>query len=414
MTRSKAPVLAVLGVALLGLVGWGLYLGIEFYEETEESGWSARALRNPFLAAQLFMEESGVEVTEVDSLVKLDQFDDLDTLFFSDANQIQSPRQLEQLLDWLERGGNVIYSANDVEHEDDLLLREFGVEVDWRDREEGEAWKDQTLSESLREYNRRIERGMTREEIAADIAEPDAPLTSISFADDIGDLSVAFNTDRVLLHDYINEEESNDRHQPFSWSSSTHGVHMMQFEIGEGLLTLVSDPGIWTSYQIDSHDHAYLLWLLSSQDGNFGMLRAVLRDSIWTLMLRYAFELLLVCALLILLLLWRLSIRFGRLLPRDLSRRRALGEHFSSVSLYLWQRRRSAYLLEPLRQAVIRRASLVLRDFAVVEPAQQYQLIARRCDIPERTVNHAFTNNDFNEAGFVKTVRLLKHIEQSL
>jgi hypothetical protein len=188
----------------------------------------------------------------------------------------------------------------------------------------------------------------------------------------------------------------------------------MQFEVGEGLLTILSDPGIWTSYRIDNHDHAYLLWLLSSDEGNFAILRSVIRDSIWELMLRHGRELLIVAGLLIATLLWRLGSRFGRLLPRDLSRRRALGEHFSSVSHYLWHRRRGVYLLTPLRQAVLRRASLSLSEFARVPPARQYELIAERCKLDTRDIALALSHQDFNETSFVQTVRLLKQIEQSL
>ena len=55
MRRNSLSVKLVLAALLLGLVAWGLYSSIEFYEETEESGWSVDALRNPYLAAQQFM-----------------------------------------------------------------------------------------------------------------------------------------------------------------------------------------------------------------------------------------------------------------------------------------------------------------------------------------------------------------------
>lgn len=414
MMRAKPSPLLVGGLLLLLLAGWGLYASIERFEEVEQSGWSGKALRNPYLAAQQFMTRSGIAVTDVDSLLKLEQLDGLGTLFFSDANQVQTPRQLQQVMDWLKGGGNVIYSASSTESEDDLLLREFAVEVVLRDREDDETGDVKPLSETLRDYNRQIENGKSREQIARQIDEQEQPLTSIRFAGDIGNLEVAFDTARLLQQPYIADDTADTAHEPFSWSSSIHGVHMMRFEVGDGLLTILSDPGIWTSYRIDANDHAYLLWLLSSQDGNFAILRAVLRDSIWVLMLRYASELLLLCALMTLLMLWRLGTRFGRLLPRDLSRRRALGEHFSSVSQYLWRRRRASYLLAPLRQAVLRRASLALAEFGTAETTRQYQLIAERCELNGDAVAHAFTGSDFNEASFVKTVRLLKLIEQSL
>ena len=414
MTRNSFSSLLLLSLVLLGLVIWGLYVSIESYEETEHSSWSSEALHNPYLAAQHFMEQSGIGVTDVDSLVKLDQLDNLGTLFFSDANQVQTPRQLKQVMDWLQAGGNVIYAANAVEHEDDLLLQEIAVEVDFRESESGDVDDVRPLSETLRDYNRQIQDGKSREEITSSFGKQEQPLTMVRFGDDIGEIEIAFDTARVLQHAALDEDDGDVQHQPFSWSSSDHGVHMMQFEIGDGLLTILSDPSIWTSYQIDKHEHAYLLWLLSSEEGSFAILRTVLRESIWSLIRDNASEFLVAAGLLIAILMWRLGYRFGRLLPRDLSRRRALGEHFSSLSHYLWKRHRGEYLLTPLRQAVLRRASLTLGEFAGASQARQFELIAERSDLQPEVIARAFGNNDFNETSFVVAVRLLKHIEQSL
>ena len=202
-------------------------------------------------------------------------------------------------MDWLEVGGNVIYSADSVSHDDDLLLREFGVEVDWSETEDDAEADDEesSLSETLRDYNRQIEEGKSREEIAREFGKPEEALTRVVFDDDIGEIEVAFDTSRVLQHAFFDDADDAGLHQPFSWSSSEYGVHMMQFEVGDGLLTIVSDPGIWTSYHIDQHDNAYLLWLLSSDDGSFAILRSVLHDSIWVLMKRNASELLIAAPL---------------------------------------------------------------------------------------------------------------------
>jgi hypothetical protein len=188
----------------------------------------------------------------------------------------------------------------------------------------------------------------------------------------------------------------------------------MQFDVGDGVLTIVSDPGVWTSYRIDSYDHAFLLWKLSASGGSLGILHPVLQDSLWQLTLEHASELLIATAVLIGLWIWHLSYRFGRLLPRDTTRTRALGEHFSSVSHYLWHRRHGEYLLQPLRQRVQRRASLTLGEFAGAESERQIELLAERCERTPQSIARAMNESDFSEAGFVQTVKLLKHIEQSL
>ena len=404
----------LLGLLLAGALAWLLFDNIEFYQETEHSGLSVDARRNPYLAAELFMRASGLEVSDVDSLARLDRLEGVGTLFFGDANQVQAPRQLERIMNWLDRGGNVIYAANSTVYEDDLLLAEFEVSVAWAELGE-DASPQRSLSETMREFNRQLEQGKSRDDIARALGEHEVSLTRVGVGDDIGDLEAAFDNGRVLTHPYLAEaEELDGRRRPFSWSVSDYGVHMMQFEVGEGLLTIVSDPGIWTAYRIDAYDHAYLLWLLSSDTGEFAIVRSVVRDSLWRLAQKNAAELLIAAALLLLAWIWAAGHRFGRLLPREISRSRALGEHFSSVSHYLWHRRQGAYLIAPLRQRLLSRASSRLAEFARAEATQQYELLARRCGLEAAAVARAFEETDFSEAAFVDTVRLLKRIEQSL
>ena len=400
------------GAVLLAVLGWGLYASIEFYEETEESGWSRAALQNPYLAAQRFLERSGVEVTEVESLARLDRLGGVGTLFFSDGNQVQSPRQLRHVLDWLENGGNVIYSANRVEHEDDLLLAEFGVEVDWSEsRDEAD---ERTLAEMMREYNREIERGKSREE-ASRALNPEPPaLTLVRFDEPTGTLEAAFDNDRVLLHSSFDDSDADAAYRPFSWSNSSSGIHMMQFEVGDGLLTLVSDPSIWTSAAIDQHDHAYLLWLLISTDGSFATLRSVVRETLWQILTAQAAPLLFAIALLVLLAVWRAGRRFGRVGSAERAENRALGQHFLSLSMYLWRRHAGDWLLDPLRQRIWQRAGMVLAEFAGAERARQLEMLAEHAGIDAAAIASAFDNDDFREAAFVHTVRLLKRIEQTL
>ena len=119
-------------IALLlagGLLLYGLYSSIEFYDETVEGNWSLQALVNPYLAAEKFIESSGIEVTGAVSLAKLDSLDGITTLFISDSSIISNQRQLDQVLDWLDGGGNIILSANSVGDGEDLLMQQFDLGV---------------------------------------------------------------------------------------------------------------------------------------------------------------------------------------------------------------------------------------------------------------------------------------------
>jgi len=429
-SNTGARLLLIIGLAVIALLGWGIYSSIEFYDDKEQTSWSLQALRNPYLAAQQFMQQSGIDSVEADSLIGLDTLEGVATVLITDANQVVNPRQLEQVLNWLENGGNLIVTANSIGDSHDLLLEEFNVGVTWRGKNEDEdtAGDDQhdedadpeedkqSISEALREYNRQIDEGKTPEEIAESTAESDS-LTAIDFGDDIGNLEIAFGSYRVLTHPYSDGEDVDESiPQPFSWSASEYGIHLMQFDVGSGLLTIISDPSIWTSSRIDQHDHAYLLWVLSSKDGDFAILHPTLRDSIWVLISHNAPEFLIALALFIALWFWYLGHRFGRIVPRAAIGGRALSEHFSATANYLWQRKASKQLIEPVRQQIFRRASILLPEFASAgkDPERQIELISHHCGLEVATVNIALNTMDFNETSFVRTVKLLKYIEQSL
>jgi hypothetical protein len=428
-----AKLFFVVGIAVIAFLSWGIYSSIEFYDDTEQTSWSLQALRNPYLAAQQFMQKSGIDSVEADSLIGLKSLDGVTTVLITDANQVVSPRQLEQVLSWLEDGGNLIVTANSIGESDDMLLEEYNVKVTWRsqtdlakdedtksddkaDDEKREEEQQPSISESLREYNQKIDEGKDPDEIAQ-LMVAEYPLTSIDFGDDVGNLEIAFKPNRVLTHPYSDGKEVDEASPtPFSWSASEHGIHLMQFDVGNGLLTIISDPTIWTSSRIDQNDHAYLLWVLSSKEGDFAILHPTLRDSIWVLISRHAPELLIALAISIALWIWYLGHRFGRIVPRDNSSGRALSEHFSATANYLWHRKAGNRLIEPVRQQIFRRASIVLPGFAGAgrDPDRQIQLISQHCGLNVVSVKNALNTRDFNETTFVRTVKILKYIEQSL
>ena len=410
MARNSQIVFGLLGLIVLSSLAWGFYVSIEFYDEKVRDKWSNQALYNPYLAAEQFLQKSGVKVIEADSLIKLNSFENVNTILITNANQIGNPRQLDAVLGWLEGGGSLIVTANSFSTSDDLLLQKFEVDVSWPESDDAEDVPKNSVSDSLREYNEKIEEGMSAEQIA-ESTKREVSLTEIDFTGDIGLLKIAFSPKRILTHPYIDDEKANTETKPFSWSSSENGVHLIQFDVGEGLLTVISDPSIWQSRKIDQHDHAYLLWVLSSTDGIFAFMRSTNRESIWSLISTNAIELIIALSVFILSWLWFMGHRFGRIVPLFSTRQRALSEHFSATASYLWHRKATEHLLQPLRQQVFRRAHIAIPEFSRADEQQRLTLIAAHCQIDRETVNDIMLAGDFNDSGFVRTVKLLKQIE---
>jgi len=418
MARNSQIIYSLLGLIALSALAWGFYASIEFYDKAAHTKWSKQALYNPYLAAEQFLQKSAIDVIEADSLIKINSLKNVSTMLITNANQIGNPRQLKAVLDWLEGGGSLIVTANSFSTSDDLLLHKFEVGVSSPEpNDDEENIPKKSVSDSLREYNEKIEEGMSAEEIAqeiSDTAKSEASLTEIDFGGEIGLLKIAFNPARILTHPYINDGNAETETKPFSWSSSINGVHLMQFNVGEGLLTIISDPSIWQSQKIDQHDHAYLLWVLSSTNGTFAFLRSTNRESIWSLISTSAIELVIALSVFILLWLWYMGHRFGRIIPLYSTQQRALSEHFSATASYLWHHKATEHLLQPLRQQVFRRAHIAIPEFSRSDEQQRLSLIAEHCLIDRATVSDILQTSNFKVSGFVHAVKLLKQIEQSL
>jgi hypothetical protein len=189
----------------------------------------------------------------------------------------------------------------------------------------------------------------------------------------------------------------------------------LQFEVGDGLLTIISDPGIWTSKRINQFDHAYLLWMLISTDGDVALFKPTDRQSLWSLAINSASEFLIALAVVIFLSLWHLSHRFGRVEADHVVGSRSLGEHFSATANYLWRRKAIEYLLAPVRNKVMRRAGYAYPAInRAREMKDKWLLISQHCEMDFKTVEKAFNSTQHNEITFVQTVRLLKQIENLL
>ena len=410
------PIVAIIAIVLL-------VVSIEFYEEEVTGEWSLEALQNPYLAAEQFLEKTGIDVEAGSRFNDLENLTEEGTLFISESSQIDNQKLLDQVLGYLETGGNVIAGVSLYGNNDNYLIQHFGVDVEHyyiskeNDDDDFDKEEEQSLADSLREYNDKIEEGKTLEEIAEENEGDDKEiLTLVEFEYPTENLNIHFDTDTIFIHDAFTSDgmANDDLLTPTSWSRSDHGVHFMQFVVGNGLLTLVSDASIWSSYRIAEHDHAYLLWILTEGNGNLTILRSVIRDSLPELIARNAFELFLAVLLLAVAWVWRIGLRFGRVVDEDFQISRARGEHLLAMGRYLWHRKKSEFLLAALRQRIQRRSNLIVAGYHNAESLRQFELLAKYCNLNTDAVVSAFQLSEFNEHTFVHTVKTLKQVEHSL
>ncbi|MEW5249147.1 DUF4350 domain-containing protein [Microbulbifer discodermiae] len=420
----------LIGAALLlsAIVTGLLFTFMERYTEQRDNGWGVEARRNPYLAAEQFLQVSGVRTRNVGNVAELASLNDNDTLLLDGSTHIYNRQRADQLLNWVEGGGHLVLVAKPEER--DWLLERMEVSLepgrelfDFHNPlrqflgDDAEAFAGKSASEILREHNRRnrssggdTEPGEPAEEAPRD--PPADPADLVTLADAQGrDYHLYFDPVYLLEHPGLEDLQS----EPTSWARIRRddtGVPFMQFERGRGLVTLVADGGIWHSGRIGHFDHAYFLTQLSS-GGEFIFVTRPRFDSLLVLAGRYAGEFFFAGALALMAwLLWR-SRRLGPVVAVQQQARRSLTEHLEASGHYYWRADRGCQLAQRIRARLLRRLG--------GEQCDQY--VKRRIISRLHQLTHLTESNitaalwgvaPQGEEAFTRQMRTLQQIEAAL
>lgn len=384
----------LLGSALmLGLALLGLYLlsHLQPYEETLEHGPAPEAQANPYLAAEHFLRQQGLQVQRSEDLRLLASLPSAgQTLLLLADRQRMSPRQVERLLAWTAKGGHLVFVAERLWDEDegqsgDLLLDSLGLQQyqsDDLDQPDGEA----------------EEPALDADETAAG-AYPE--LTQLYLENEEAPAYFGFDTG-FHLYDADNRAHA--------WANSAAATHLVQLYHGDGLVSVLSDAWIWQNDSIAAYDNAWLLWYLS-QDSAVTLLYHAERDDLFGLLLRHFPQALLALALLLGLGLWRVGMRQGPLQAPASPSRRQLQEHLRGSADFLLRRSGQHSLLQGLQADIQRRTRRRHPGFERLGVTEQWQLLARLTRLPSRAISQAMRPLPSQRLSAVDFTRQVAHLQ---
>ncbi len=391
MNNKQAGI--VVAVLLLGLVAWLVYWFVANHErEYREvrTGVSAEARRNPFLAAERFLRELGLESESIPGReYLLRPPDEAGVLLVNRLSPNLTPAHEQSLLEWMESGGHLIVTPNRAWEEEDEgegrgnpLLERFGVRLRIRcacPEPEGPEQATDSGEDS-------------KEDDAAegDDSYPPLPISIQGYKDPV---RVAFQSSRML-------EESGELADRAV--EGDEGAHLLQFEIGQGLLTVLSDHRFLLNDHIGELDHALFLALLTEGERRVWLLYSSRMPSLFSLLWRAAPFLVLSALALGAFWLWSLTLRSGPLLPRETRVRRNLLEHLDAAANYAWQTDRAVGMFRGsqriLEQAWRQRYPALDR----LEREQRCARIAELAGLAAPMVETALYGRVDNEQGFIR------------
>ncbi|WP_277591760.1 DUF4350 domain-containing protein [Pseudomonas chlororaphis] len=381
MNRRLLPLLALLVAGLLGGLLLYLYLNARPYQETIDHGPSPQARANPYLAAEMFLRQRGLQVHHANGLEVLPTLKpQQNSLLLLGERSNMTPQQVEQLLDWARAGGRLLFVAEALWNKEagrsgDLLLDRLHLR--------------QFLSKDLKAPPPGAGK------------EPYPKLTKLYLEDQDAPAYIGFDTDFHL-------EDPDNLAQ--SWANSARATHMMQLSYGQGSVTVLTDAEIWKTPLIAKYDNAWLLWYLSA-DSDVTLLFDTDHDSLWSLLLKYFPQALVALAALLGLWLWHVGVRHGPMQAPMPRARRQLREHLQASAHFLLRHTGQQGLLHSLQQDILRRAQHRHPGFERLTAAEQGQVLARLTRQPDSVISQALAPQPAQRLSSADFSRLVTHLQ---
>ena len=389
-------VLIGVGIALgLGLLAGVLYLA-EWKEVEVPGPPSEEARRNPYLAAERFLERFDVETHRNQGLSLLDDLPPTSgTIVIGASLRGVAPRRRDALLDWVERGGRVVLVATELEsasgEANDPLLARLGISLREAEDEDDEAQQEELSDEE------KVQEILQDLALMADRCGSGERLTSIWLEGEQHAMKAMFSANRQL---------SFDPQLGYAAATSPAGYQLVSAALGGGRVHVVTSAALWRNPQIGCHDHAHVLrWLGEGRAGVWWLVDLEVPGILEILTDRFTIATGLT-AILLVLWIWR-GERSTQLAPKDPGQRRSVLEHVQGMARFRWQQGQGAALVDELRLSVLR--GLTFEDEGA--RADWFSAAARTAGVSEEQVRWALESEVTKDVQAVKRmVRILNDI----
>jgi hypothetical protein len=431
--RRIASARTLVIIVLLGALALGVFWFLRNYEKKPievHRGIYPAALKNPLLAAERYLQATGKEAVSRDDL---DFFKVLPSP--EDAIVIRHlPRGLgkttnDRIMNWVEAGGQLLLipgsPSGHSPGQDDLLAR-IGVQL----QKTGEDSDCGCPDEADKQEQNQDTHGNDpqTDSIEEDIpVEPSDSVITLQF--DTFPVRLRYNYYSLLedlgkkadfringSHRLIYPDDS-DTAQPGGESTVREEADwLLEYTIGAGKITVLSDMSVFFNDAIGDYDHAFLFsWLLRERPrvwllyaANARPLSAILWNRsplFWSSLL-----------VLLILVIWRMQKQSGTLLRPDGQAQRNLLAHLDGSGQYGWRLDSSAAMIEDNRKALLAAWTKRKSGCNPAGDSRNFDLaaLADRTGITAEELDAAMTLKVNSEQDLIRTSRAMQRVQMRL
>lgn len=413
MSRS-AILVSLVCAAVTVWIGWWAYNTFELVEEEYLSDPSGEARRNPYLLAERFLNAVG---QDAESQAGRERLRDLptsaDTMIVSDLGQNLNDTRHANLMAWVERGGHLIVAAtlflDDTDATGNALLDDLGV-------------------------------GLRRPDQVPDLptifgGDPDAETSTEDSGQALEDIlrdrfstvDITFEEGESATVNFSNYQYLDDtKGEADAFAQGEYGPHMMQFNRGEGLVTVMSDIsfmqnpssiGVRSRYQANSlaqHDNAWFLMLIAQTGGKVWILYNTAYPTLTELIWKRSPQVLLAFAVLVLAWLWWLSQQYGPKLQAAGGERRNILEQLLSTGNFEWTTDKGQRRVQLSRQRLLQELEYRHPQIARLNQEARCAYLADKSGLAPKDVSLALYAGWHGERDFIQITYLIQQLRDNL
>mgnify|MGYP003393665404 CR=1 FL=1 len=392
---------ALIGVAIavcVALGAWGFDAMFESVTRKVWIGYRGEAAKQPFLAAERFLDSLGMRPERIGSAESLDGMAPNAATLIGPDRQSLTAEQIDHLLAWASAGNHLIVAPQIAALDDPLLDR---LEIR-RDRPAQRKAIPQPIAPGDEENpststSTPIEgttaKGCGGKERIAEIALPGSPriyLTSIGHSP-----SLAFEPNRM----------------DFIWSGD-QGIQLTSQRWGEGRVTVMPIQ-MFTNERIGQFDHAALLHAVAAWNPGtvaVGFFDKKDRRSLLAWIMEHMLWVVVAATIMTMLLIWRAMIRFGPIAPDPDFARRSLIDHLAAAGRFRWRAGNRMALVGAARAFVTDQAARSVPGFAQLSAGEQQERLCVVTGLPADQTHYALTGIASKPSELIQMVSVLRRI----
>lgn len=196
-------------------------------------------------------------------------------------------------------------------------------------------------------------------------------------------------------------------------------VYLLQYQWGDGLITVLNDLRLFSNKRLANQDHADLVWLLlgnPDRNGTVWLQYISQMPSLLRLLWELAWMPLIGAIFTTIAGLWASGYRLGPRLVPALPTQRSLREHLQASGRFLWHQGGQEDLLSAARQRTLQRVEQCFPHWQGLSAATQSTAMAERIGLtPEQIADALQTSRStFSEQAFIQRIHTLQYIERHL